>query len=65
VKTQILLSTLGAVLASTALPGKAETVTVTAGSTASVELTQNVQSSFNTQGEIIYLRVTDELSVDG
>ena len=64
-RAQILLGTFGVALAIIALPGKAETVTVTAGTTVSVELVQNVHSSFNTQGEIIYLRVVDELSVDG
>ena len=64
-RAQILLGTFGAVLAINALPGNAETVTITAGSTVSVELAQNVHSSFNTRGEIVYLRVTDEFSVDG
>jgi hypothetical protein len=64
-KAPVLLGTLGVALAITALPSTAETVTITAGTTVSVELAQNVHSSFNTQGEIVYLRVVDELSVDG
>jgi hypothetical protein len=64
-KAQIFLGAFGAVLTMAALPGKAETVTLLAGTIVSVELTENVQSAFNTQGEIIYLRVAEELSVDG
>ena len=64
-KAPILLGTLGVALAITALASNAETVTITAGTTVSVELAQNVHSSFNTQGEIVYLRVVDQLLVDG
>ena len=42
-KTRILLGALGAVLAMVALPGKATTVTLPAGTVVTVELTENVQ----------------------
>jgi hypothetical protein len=64
-KTRILLSALAAILAMATLPGQAETVTVPAGTVVTVELMENVQSAFNTTGEVIYLRVTEETSVDG
>jgi hypothetical protein len=64
-KTRILLGALGAVLAMVALPGKATTVTLPAGTVVTVELTENVQSAFNTQGELIYLRVAEDVSIDG
>jgi hypothetical protein len=65
VKTQILIRYLGVVLTIAALPCGAETVAVKADTRVAVELTENVHSAFNTQGEIIYLRIAEELSVDG
>ncbi len=64
-KTQILAGALGTVLAMAALPAEAETILLPAGTRVAVELTENVQSAFNTRGEIIYLRVAEELAIDG
>jgi hypothetical protein len=47
------------------LAARAQTVTVQAGTSISVELMENVHSSFNTQGEVIHLQVTDPVVVDG
>jgi hypothetical protein len=49
----------------TTLPVKAETVTMPAGTVVTVELMENVQSAFNTEGEFVYLRVTERVLVDG
>ncbi len=48
-----------------ASPGQAQPVTMKAGSIVSVEVMENIHSSFNTQGEIVYMQVVDEVRVDG
>lgn len=52
-------------LALVSFAGHSETVTVTAGMTIPVELMENVHSSFNTQGQTVYLRVAEPLVVSG
>lgn len=48
-----------------ASPGQAQPVTMEAGTIVSVEVMENIHSSFNTQGEIVYMEVVDEVRVDG
>lgn len=48
-----------------ASPGQAQPVTMEAGTIVSVEVMENIHSSFNTQGEIVYMQVVDEVRVDG
>ena len=48
-----------------ASPGQAQPVTMEAGTIVSVEIMENIHSSFNTQGEIVYMQVVDEVRVDG
>lgn len=46
-------------------PLQAQPVTLEAGTIVSVEIMENIHSSFNTQGEIVYMEVVDEVRVDG
>lgn len=48
-----------------ASPGQAQPVTLEAGTIVSVEIMENIHSSFNTQGEIVYMQVVDEVRIDG
>ena len=41
----------------------AETVTLVGGTTVPVELTENINSRYNSTGELVYLRVTEDIKV--
>lgn len=62
---KVILGTLGAALAMSASAEQAQTVSVTAGTSVAVELMQNVHSSFDTQGEPVYMQALEDVSVDG
>ena len=56
---------LSAALTMAASFGHAKTITVEAGTNVQVELMENVHSSFNTKGELLYLQATQDVLVDG
>ena len=48
-----------------ASPGQAQPLIVEAGTVVPVEIMENIHSSFNTQGEIVFMQVSEEVSIDG
>jgi hypothetical protein len=48
-----------------ATSGQAQQVTMEAGTVVPVQIMENIHSSFNTQGEVVYMQVAEEVRIDG